>query len=101
MMPFNKRIKAFCVKQRTFLSAYGEKFFQGTALTGRPKRAVWILTAPAAGKRLDFSYALRFLNKVIQAIPSRVIVAGSGIDMAPLKPLPPTYPPSNIWAKLR
>lgn len=91
MMPFKKRIKAFCVKQRTFLSAHGEKFFQGTALTGRPKRAAsWILTAPAVGKRLDFSYALRFLNKVKQPIPSRAIVAGSGIDMAPLKPLPPT-----------
>jgi len=56
MMLFNKRIKAFCVKQRTFLSAHGEKFFQGTALTGRPKRAAsWILTAPAVGKRRDFS----------------------------------------------
>lgn len=91
MMPFNKRIKAFCVKQRTFLWAHGEKFFQGTALTGRPKRAAsWILTAPAVGKKRDFSYALRFLNKVKQPIPSRAIVAGSGIDMAPLKPLPPT-----------
>lgn len=91
MMPFNKCIKAFCVKQRTFLSAHGEKIFQGTALTGRPRRAAsWILTAPAVGKRLDFSYALRFLNKVKQPIPSRAIVAGSGIDMAPLKPLPPT-----------
>ncbi len=92
MMPFNKRIKAFCVKQRTFLSAHGQKFFQGTALTGRPKRAAsWILTAPAAGKRLDFSYALRFLflNKVKEPRPSRAIVVGSGIDMAPLKPLPP------------
>lgn len=91
MMLFNKRIKAFCVKQRIFLSAHGERFFQGTALTGRPKRAAsWILTAPAAGKRLDFSYALRFLNKVKQPIPSRAIVVGSGIDMAPLKPFPPT-----------
>ena len=91
MMPFNKRIKAFCVKQGTFLSAQGEKFFQGTALTGRPKRAASrILTAPAARKKRDFSYALRFLNKVKQPIPSRAIVAGSGIDMAPLKPLPPT-----------
>jgi len=91
MMLFNKRIKAFCVKQGTFLSAHGEKFFQGTALTGRPKRAASrILTAPAARKKRDFSYALRFLNKVKQPIPSRAIVAGSGIDMAPLKPLPPT-----------
>jgi hypothetical protein len=31
MMLFNKRIKAFCVKQRAFLSAHGEKFFQRTA----------------------------------------------------------------------
>lgn len=34
-------------------------------------------------------YLLRFLNKAKEPKPSRAIVAGSGIDIAPLNPLPP------------
>lgn len=63
MMLFKKRIKAFCVKQRAFISVNGEKFFQRTALATRYKRAASLVpTARQLVKngtvlRLAFSFS--------------------------------------------
>jgi len=43
---------------------------------------------------------LRFRNKANEPKLNRAIVAGSGIVIAPLKPLPRKYPPESIYVKL-
>jgi len=62
MLLFKKRINAFsvfCVKQRAFLSAHGEKFFQRTTLATRYKMAASLV--PTARQLVKGGTVLRLV----------------------------------------